>query len=563
MATTPTPSPSTTTFANVNPVANAVNTQGDLPIYALPGPSNIVYGATYASSLARGGTPDVVGWSYNAPLGGTGLAGLNTLTQIAGQGGITYYTLPGFLEQWGQLAPDQRTTIQKQLLAAGLYSSSYYPSAAGTTAKQPLYGAAADYDTITALTNAWDAAKSTGQTMDTVLGQANAAAMNAAKIYQQNTMVGIFDQSDPAEIRGIADQQAIATLGRKATADEKALAVSMVQAAQVAQQQGKFNQQVAANRSDVATQLAGGIGGTQGAVPSSIAANSPASVNALVSALGGQESGSPTAGGYTAVNPDSGATGRFQIMPGNWASWSQAAGLGPNARMDAQNQEIVARNQISIYLADGGGDPSYVAVAWYAGEGTAKAFQADPTNPKWKQPQGKYPSIYSYAQSIVGKIGAATPGTLAAQAAAGAPPIPPVGGPGGPANAGSINVGQGRAATSLAGEVGSINVGQRPTGAIPTAGASLAGEVGSIGVTPGAPGASGLTGVNTGATMTTGAGGLPTPAQLIPTSTGVYTQVNPQADVAEMLRKQNPLGASAHDFEQILDAIRQMFARGS
>src|SRR5260370_32151487 len=108
-------------------------------------------------------------------------------------------------------------------------------------------------------------------------------------------MVGIFDQSDPAEIRGIADQQAIATLGRKATADEKALAVSMVQAAQVAQQQGKFNQQVAANRSDVATQLAGGIGGTQAAVPSSIAANTPARVNPLVSALGGPEAGSAAA----------------------------------------------------------------------------------------------------------------------------------------------------------------------------------------------------------------------------------------------------------------------------
>jgi hypothetical protein len=39
----------------------------------------------------------------------------------------------------------------------------------------------------------------------------------------------------------------------------------------------------------------------------------------------------------------------------------------------------------------------------------------------------------------------------------------------------------------------------------------------------------------------------------------VYTQVNPSADLAEMLRKQNPLGASAHDFEQILDTIRTMF----
>jgi hypothetical protein len=543
MATTPTPTPSSSFgFAGVSPIAGAIGgAQGDMPIYAQPGPSNIVYGATYASTLAQGGTPDVVGWSYSKPLGGTGLKGLSTLTQIAQQGGLTYYTLPGFLEQWGQMDPNQRASIQKQLLAAGLYSSAYYPSAAGTTAKQPQYGAAADYDTIQALTGAWDAAKQTGQTMDTVLSQANAAAMNAARIYQQNTVVGQFDQSDPAEIRGLADQQAIATLGRKATADEKALAVSMVQASQVAYQQGKFNQQVAANRADVATQLAGGIGGTQGAVPSSIAANTPASVNALVSALGGQESGSPTAGGYTAVNPDSGATGRFQIMPGNWASWSQAAGLGPNAPMTPQNQEIVARNQISVYLADGGGDPSYVAVAWYAGEGTAKAFQADPSNPKWKVPQGKYPSIYDYATSIAGKMAGAIPGSLATQAAAG---TPPVGGPGGPALAGSINVGQPQVP------------GVPSAGAIPTAGSSLAGEVGSIGVTPGT--GSGLTGTTAVPTGTV-TGGQPTPAQLLPASTGIYTQVNPSADIAEMFRTNNPQVAGAHDLASVLDAVRQLF----
>jgi len=553
MATTPTPTPSTAFgFSGVSPLvggAAAAGTQGDIP-YAQPGPRNSFYGYTDQPNIQAGYQARIplVGWSMGLPAAGSGLAGLNQLAGYAAQGGLNYYSLSATLQQWGQLTPDQRVTVQKQLLASGMYSAAYYPSSAGTTARKPLYGAVADADTIQALTNAWNAASDTGQTMDAVLGQANAAAMNAARIYQQNTAVGIFDQSDPAEIRGIADQQAIATLGRKATADEKALAVSMVQAAQVAEQQGKFNQTVAANRADVATQLAGGIGGTQGAVPSRIAANKPANVNALVSALGGQESGSPAAGGYTAVNPDSGATGRFQIMPGNWASWSQAAGLGPNAAMTPQNQEIVARNQISVYLADGGGDPSYVAVAWYAGEGTAKAFQADPTNPKWKQPQGKYPSIYDYATSITGKMGAAIPGSLATQATTG---TPPVGGPGGPALAGSINVGQPQAA------------GVPSAGAIPTAGSSLASEVGSIGVTPGT--GTGLTGTNTGTTQvpSTTAGGLPTPAQLIPTSTGVYTQVNPTADLAEMLRKQNPLGASAHDFEQILDAVRMMFSRGS
>jgi hypothetical protein len=560
MATTPTPTPSATYpgITGTNPVAGGNLTQGDMPIYAQPGPSNIIYGASYASSLAAGGTPDLVGWSFARPAGGL-ISGLSQTLGRAGQGGLTYYTLPGALEQWGQMTPDQRTTVQKQLLAAGMYAAEYYPSASGAPAsKKPLYGAAADFGTINALSQAWTAAKDTGQTLDTVLNQANVSAMNAARIYQQNTQVGQFDMSDPAEIRGLADQQAISVLGRKATNDEKALAVSMVQAAQVAYQQGKFNQTVGANRADLAVQLAGGIGAPMGGPGSSIAGTAaPASVNALVSALGGQESGSPAAGGYTAVNPVSGATGRFQIMPSNWPSWSQAAGLGPNAPMTPQNQEIVARNQISQYLSDGGGDPTYVAVAWYAGEAEAKAFQADPTNPKWKVPQaGGNPSIYDYAQSVVGKMAAAVPGNVAAQAAA---TTPPVGGPGGPANAGSINVGQGGAGTSLAGEVGSINVGQTPTaGAIPPTG-SLAGEVGSIGATAGAAGATGLTGVNTAGTIAEQVTGQPTPAQLLPTSTQTFTQVNPTADLAELLRRQNPLGASAHDMAQILDAVRAMF----
>lgn len=553
----PTPSPSTAFgFSAVSPTA-APTTQGDMPIYAQPGASNIVYGSTYASSLAAGGTPDLVGWSFaqaspQRPLAG-GLGGLagalgtgtKALQGVSAQGGMTYYTLPGALEQWGQMTPDQRVTVQKQLLASGMYSDAYYASASGTTSKKPLYGAIADPDTIQALSNAWSAAKVTGQTLDSVLTQHNDAARNAARIYQQNTQVGIFDQSSASELRSIADQQAVAVLGRKATADEKTLLVSMEQGRQVAYQQGQFNQRVGAARADVATQLAGGIGGTLG---SGIAGGgTPASVNALVSALGGQESGSPTAGGYGAVNPDSGATGRFQIMPSNWASWSQEAGLGPNAAMTPQNQEIVARNKISQYLADGGGDPSYVAVAWYAGESTAKAFQADPSNPKWQQPQGKYPSIASYAQSIAGKMAASVPGTLATQSMAGQVGNLPPDGSGGPGNAGSINVGQ------------TVVPGVPSPGAIPTAGSSLAGEVGSIGVTSGT--GSGLTGVNTGTSVPTGTvtGGQPTPAQLLPTSTGVYTQVNTGTDMAEYLRQQNPQGAGAHDLAQVLDAVRQLF----
>jgi len=548
----PIPQPTTSYgFPSVSPLAGgaaaAVGTQGDIP-YAQPGPRNAIFGYTDQPKISAGYQAQIplVGWSFGLPAAGSGLAGLNQLAGYATQGGMNYYSLSAALQAWGQMTPDQRVTVQKQLLASGMYTSpDFYGSGTAGPKRSPLYGAVADPETIAALTNAWNAASDTGQTLDSVLNQHNAAARNAAQIYQQNTQVGIFDQSSASELRSIADQQAVAVLGRKATADEKTLLVSMEQGRQVAYQQGQFNQRVGAARADVATQLAGGIGAPLG---SGIAGGgTPASVNALVSALGGQESGSPTAGGYGAVNPDSGATGRFQIMPSNWASWSQEAGLGPNAPMTPQNQEIVARNKISQYLADGGGDPAYVAVAWYAGEGTAKAFQADPSNPKWQQPQGKYPSIASYAQSIAGKMAATVPGTLATQSMAGNVGNLPADGSGGSGNAGSINVGQ------------TVAPGVPSPGAIPTAGSSLATERGSIGVTPGT--GSGLTGVNTGTSVPTGTvtGGQPTPAQLLPTSMGIYTQVNTGTDMAEYLRQQNPQGAGAHDLAQVLDAVRQLF----
>jgi len=74
---------------------------------------------------------------------------------------------------------------------------------------------------------------------------------------------------------------------------------------------------------------------------------------------------------------------------------------------------------------------------------------------------------------------------------------------------------------------------------------------------------SGLTGVNTGqagqvpsGTIT---GGQPTPAQLLPTSTGIYTQVNTGTDMAEYLRNQNPQAAGAQELANALAAVRQMF----
>jgi hypothetical protein len=240
--------------------------------------------------------------------------------------------------------------------------------------------------------------------------------------------------------------------------------------------------------------------------------------------------------------------------------------------MTPQNQEIVARNQISILLADGHGDPAYVAVAWYSGEDTAKAFQADPTNPKWKVPIGKYPSIAGYAQSVVGKMASQIPGTLATQSMVGqvgnlsadgsGPPLPGAPWIGPPSKAGTTPwTGQpdpaGSLAHAAAGGVADVAAGTSTGIGGAYAGGAVGGAMGGIPTaTPIVDQPTGQAGQVPSGTVT---GGQPTPAQLLPTSTGIYTQVNPSADIAELLRQNNPQGAGAHDLAQVLDAVRQLF----
>ncbi|MBA2708300.1 MAG: hypothetical protein H0U59_10915 [Gemmatimonadaceae bacterium] len=116
-----------------------------------------------------------------------------------------------------------------------------------------------------------------------------------------------------------------------------------------------------------------------------------ANVDDFMRAISGQESG----GDYNATNKDSGAHGRFQIMPANWPSWSAAAGI-PGAPQTAENQDRVARFKMQEYYNKFGnwGD---VAAAWYSG---------GPLNPETAdRAQGGYPTIRQYVDSIMGKLG--------------------------------------------------------------------------------------------------------------------------------------------------------------
>lgn len=107
--------------------------------------------------------------------------------------------------------------------------------------------------------------------------------------------------------------------------------------------------------------------------------------------LFGQESG----GDYTATNPDSGAYGKYQIMPSNWPSWAAEAGI-PGQPPTPENQERVARFKIQQYY-NTFGNWADVASVWYSGRPISQ-MSAEEAN----APQNGYPSIRSYVDSVLG-----------------------------------------------------------------------------------------------------------------------------------------------------------------
>lgn len=75
---------------------------------------------------------------------------------------------------------------------------------------------------------------------------------------------------------------------------------------------------------------------------------------------------------YTAVNSQTGAHGKWQIMPSNWSNWSRET-FGRVVSKTPQNQRQVARNKMLEYY-DRFGDWDAVAVAWFAGPNRAERY---------------------------------------------------------------------------------------------------------------------------------------------------------------------------------------------
>ena len=72
-------------------------------------------------------------------------------------------------------------------------------------------------------------------------------------------------------------------------------------------------------------------------------ATAPPGLDRFLYALGQVESG----GNYTALNPTSGAYGKYQIMPANWAAWAKLYLGSSTAPQTPKNQEIVARRKVT------------------------------------------------------------------------------------------------------------------------------------------------------------------------------------------------------------------------
>jgi len=126
------------------------------------------------------------------------------------------------------------------------------------------------------------------------------------------------------------------------------------------------------------------------------------SFDAFMSAISGQESG----GNYNARNRSSGAMGKYQIMPGNiqgskkgWDYEALGRDVTPGQFMGSpQIQEQIARYKLQQYYNKYGARGA--AIAWYAGPGALR-YSSGSLN----RGQGGYPSISSYAQSILKRLG--------------------------------------------------------------------------------------------------------------------------------------------------------------
>lgn len=125
----------------------------------------------------------------------------------------------------------------------------------------------------------------------------------------------------------------------------------------------------------------------------------------------GADTATESGGNPNAVNARTGASGTFQIMPSNWASWAKEAGVDPADHSPEAQQKVAAHKMQSYY--DQFGSWGAVAVAWYAGPSAAQHWLENPQAPMYNKgqgPNGSEPSINAYVSQVLGAMKARTGG---------------------------------------------------------------------------------------------------------------------------------------------------------
>lgn len=199
----------------------------------------------------------------------------------------------------------------------------------------------------------------------------------------------------------------IGNIGVDATNNAQTL-YSAQRAAQAAREAREMAEAQRAAYSQRPSYGGGSSGGTYKSSGGKYHGNGKDTFENFLGAISQRESG----GNYHARNKDSGAMGKYQIMPGNisgpggWDKQILGYNISTQQFMNSpQLQEQIAQGMLKRYYNQWG--PGGAAVAWYAGPGRVSGWLKNHSSNMYTRPQGNYSSISAYAYGILKAMGLA------------------------------------------------------------------------------------------------------------------------------------------------------------
>lgn len=346
---------------------------------------------------------------YSGQARALGLGGPGRRARVRGGLPDANFTPSQALSMLGNMSEDQLTQLQQRLLDAGMYGQGEQGSlptwgVADTATRQAfiqLFMVAAERDLKMPINRLL--AELTEENInrmgppETGPGAPNAAELVEIEPFKPNV-------TSAATLAQTIDETAQDLFGEFVPQDRKDALIARLQQQEIGAQKLEWERTATDIRAQAQARQQAGFsqsgsplgGGGQG---------TPAQneLDAFMSAIAGQETGGG-AGGYTTPNATgSGAYGRYQIMPGTWRAWATRAGLGPNAPMTPENQEMVARRAALDYYRQFGNWRD-AAIAWYAGP----ASPAIGNRGAGHGSQGRYPTIQQYADQVMARMAGAS-----------------------------------------------------------------------------------------------------------------------------------------------------------